>query len=208
MCRRPLTVILIVTVPFLSFLSVANISISSRGTWPDSWPEELELYRNQAKTMDVGTFPMDRREIIHEISFATHEDFRKAWPHILKVRSPGAPIFIERGPSTVWSSTIQAGVRIFCPSDGVLIQTPDGQQQIGSPPWPDYIGSEFDVVPEYLVHHEDKYTPFEGTYRAGHVFRARVDIVLIVDGKVVDLNRIPLPADTLVVDRRFTKEGS
>jgi hypothetical protein len=28
-------------------------------------------------------------------------------------------------------------------------------------------------------------------------------IELIVDGHVVDLNRIPLPADTPIIDRRF-----
>ena len=33
--------------------------------------------------------------------------------------------------------------------------------------------------------------------------RARVDIELIVDGNVVDLNSVPLPENTLIVDRRF-----
>jgi hypothetical protein len=28
-------------------------------------------------------------------------------------------------------------------------------------------------------------------------------IVLVVDGKIVDLNRIPLPADTVIIDARF-----
>ena len=32
-------------------------------------------------------------------------------------------------------------------------------------------------------------------------------IELIVDGDIVDLNRIPLPADTPVIDMRF-KDGS
>ena len=31
-------------------------------------------------------------------------------------------------------------------------------------------------------------------------------IELIVDGKIVDLNRIPLPADTPIIDRRFPEE--
>ena len=33
--------------------------------------------------------------------------------------------------------------------------------------------------------------------------RARIDIELIVDGKIVDLNRIPLPIDTQIIDKRF-----
>lgn len=36
--------------------------------------------------------------------------------------------------------------------------------------------------------------------------RVRIDIVLITDGKVVDLNRIPLPANTIIVDNRFTEK--
>ena len=31
-------------------------------------------------------------------------------------------------------------------------------------------------------------------------------IELIVDGKIVDLNRIPLPADTPIIDKRFIEE--
>ncbi len=30
-----------------------------------------------------------------------------------------------------------------------------------------------------------------------------IDIELIVDGEIVDLNRIPLPADTPIIDERF-----
>ena len=33
--------------------------------------------------------------------------------------------------------------------------------------------------------------------------RARIDIELIVDGDIVDLNRIPLPTDTPIIDKRF-----
>ena len=36
------------------------------------------------------------------------------------------------------------------------------------------------------------------------LYRARIDVELIVDGKVIDLNRIPLPPDTPVIDRRWT----
>ncbi len=37
------------------------------------------------------------------------------------------------------------------------------------------------------------------------LYRARVDIILIVDGKVVDLNRLQMPADTPIIDNRFRK---
>ncbi len=31
-----------------------------------------------------------------------------------------------------------------------------------------------------------------------------MDVELVVDGNVIDLNRIPLPADTLVIDKRWS----
>ena len=37
----------------------------------------------------------------------------------------------------------------------------------------------------------------------GFHHRARTEITLFVDGKVIDLNRIPLPNDALLIDRRF-----
>ena len=37
----------------------------------------------------------------------------------------------------------------------------------------------------------------------GRLHRARVDLQLIVDGNVIDLNRIPLPTDGSIIDRRF-----
>ena len=39
----------------------------------------------------------------------------------------------------------------------------------------------------------------------GFRHRARIDIVLVVDGNIVDLNRMPLPANTPIVDRWFNK---
>ena len=36
----------------------------------------------------------------------------------------------------------------------------------------------------------------------GFLNRARVDIELVVDGEVIDLNRIPLPPDTRIIDKR------
>jgi hypothetical protein len=33
--------------------------------------------------------------------------------------------------------------------------------------------------------------------------RGKTDVELVVDGDIVDLNRIPLPAETSVIDKRF-----
>jgi hypothetical protein len=36
-----------------------------------------------------------------------------------------------------------------------------------------------------------------------NIVRARIDIELVVDGDIVDLNRIGLPMDTPIIDKRF-----
>jgi hypothetical protein len=61
-------------------------------------------------------------------------------------------------------------------------------------------------LPEYVVIQNGKWAALErSAIRSGteRWFRARVDIVLITDGSIVDLNRIPLPADTPIIDNRF-----
>ena len=44
--------------------------------------------------------------------------------------------------------------------------------------------------------------------RAGVTLRTVTDIELIVDGDIVDLNRIRLPADTPFIDKRFTDRNN
>jgi hypothetical protein len=46
------------------------------------------------------------------------------------------------------------------------------------------------------------------THRSRSPDQDRVDIVLVVDGQVIDLNRIPLPADTPIIDRRWPKAAT
>lgn len=71
------------------------------------------------------------------------------------------------------------------------------------PPWPDYIRLSSGGLPEYVVNENGRWVAFDGTNRKGFIHRARVDIVLITDGKIVDLNRIQLPPNTPIVDNRF-----
>jgi hypothetical protein len=101
----------------------------------------------------------------YAIPFAKRDKFEAAWPHILKVKSKGAPIVIKRGPS-FWLEGMSAGVCIHTPPDG---QAPiaDGKDAKGN--W--------------------------------------IYIELIVDGEIVDLNRIQLPLDTPIIDERFPNEN-
>jgi len=181
----------------------AVVTTVDRGAWPESWPEELEPFRRQAKTVGVAH---GIQETVYEIPFARREEFEKAWPQVLKLKSDGAPLILEKSPSTypVSGSTMRAGVRVLWPSGGT-VKRPDGTRLQASPPWPDSIKSASGELPEYVVAEGGKWVAAAAGRCRGFRHRARVDVVLVVDGQVVDLNRIELPGDTPVLDRRFKK---
>jgi hypothetical protein len=83
-----------------------------------------------------------------------------------------------RGPHVRAESGKTAGVRIM-PFFGVTPASP-GAAAIAPPPA----------------------TPSK-TPSAGRLPVIRYQIMLVVDGNIVDLNRIPLPADTPIIDERF-----
>ena len=111
------------------------------------------------------------------IPFTDQKSFEAAWPYLLKVKSQGAPIILVRGPKTDFFKVIPAGVVIHAPPKDIDRKvTPEA-------PMPDSYGQ----------HIREKW--MWTTY-----------IELAVDGKIVDLNRIPLPADTPIIDERFTEK--
>jgi hypothetical protein len=85
---------LLVAVAVSGVVVLASTSISSRGTWPNSWPKELDGLRGRATTMHVG---WGNHEIVYEIPFTNREEFEAAWPHLLTLRSKGSPIIFQRG---------------------------------------------------------------------------------------------------------------
>ena len=145
----------------------AEYSVWNRGEWPESWPQELEGLREQAKTYE-GPQVLLRRYLI---PFTSRDQFEAAWPHLLAVKSKGAPIILVRGPKTDFFKVEPAGV---------MLQTPP-------------LGSQ---EPEEPV-------PGDRTVRSKWIKTTYIE--LVVDGKIVDLNRIELPADTPIVDERFKK---
>jgi hypothetical protein len=148
----------------------ALYSVSDRGEWPKSWPKELEPLRKQARTL-VGPL-VDHHH--YQIPFTKREEFEAAWPHILKVKSKGAPIILVRGPKTDFFEIKPAGV---------LIHSPPPQQ-------------------DKRIHPEE---PIDST-NTRERWMWTTFIELVVDGDIVDLNRIALPADTPIIDERF-KDG-
>ena len=150
----------------------AEYSVSDTGAWPKSWPKELEGLRKQARTL-VGPMVESRHYLI---PFTRREDFEAAWPHLLKVKSKGAPLILVRRPKTDFFAVKPAGVVIHSP--------PEGPDKGANPEAP---------IPGQA---NPRTTWMNATY-----------IELSVDGQIVDLNRIPLPPDTPVIDERF-KQGA
>ena len=150
----------------------ALYSVASTGIWPKSWPIELEPLRKQSRTLVGPHFSHQH----FAVCFTDRDDFESAWPHILEVKSKGAPIFLVRGPNFFLGEKTEAGVVIHCP--------PEGQ-------W------DNPATPEAPIQTYAKESRTRWLYTNY--------IELVVDGQIVDLNRIPLPSDTPIVDERFTK---
>ena len=141
---------------FLTIPSSPMDSIESdTGTWPDTWPNELEPLRKQAESGRGGVFMSP----FHKIKFTKNdrETFETAWPHILTLKSEGSTL--------------------------TLI---DGNY---------YFKNAEDVVAGVIIS-----PPMEGT-KSGLLTETRIS--LLVDGNVIDLNRIELPANTRIEDARF-----
>lgn len=151
----------------------ALYSVKDSGDWPEDWPQELEPLRKQARTLEGPMLP----QLHYAIPFTTREEFEAAWPHILKVKTKGAPIVLRRGPSFWLDGKGDAGVCIHTPPANAVQKNKRA------------------VVPKNAKLHR-------AWWRADTIY-----IELIVDGKIVDLNRIPLPAETPIVDERFGEEG-
>ena len=145
----------------------ADYSVEERGSWPETWPKELESLRGTSRTFEGPLQP----QLHYAIPFNKREQFEAAWPHLLKVKSAGAPIILRRGPN-FWLKD----------SPGVCIHTPPAD---ATPPAPDARGGG------------GKVTRLEKT----------IYIELIVDGQIVDLNRIALPPDTPIIDERFKDDS-
>ena len=150
------TIVFLAGIAFCVVCSVyADYAVRDEGTWPKSWPKELEPLRKQSRTL-VGPMTAHRH---YAIPFTKREEIESAWQHIMKVKSKGAPVRLVRGPNFFLGEHSKAGVVLHCPPSG----------QADNPA----------------------------------AAEAPIYIELVVDGDIVDLNRIPLPADTPIIDERF-----
>lgn len=192
-----------------STLVSALVGIRPEGNWPESWPKELEPYRKQAQTFEVahGT-----QETVYEIRFKDRKEFEGIWPTILRVKSKGAPLTLLR------LSPKQEGrlfddekplVRIYCPPYGSNRIRSLGTLSGIEPPWPESVRSSTGQLPEYAEQTVGGvWVPEQKGKQTRVKYRARIDIHLVVDGEIIDLDRIYLPADTPIVNEsNLTYEG-
>jgi hypothetical protein len=152
----------------------ALYDVADEGLWPKTWPAELEPLRKQSRTL-VGPLAPEMHQY-YAIRFANREEFESAWPHLVKVKSKGAPIFLVRGANFFLGQNRKSGVVVHDPP----------VPEAGEPAPPE--------------------APIEGAKDARTRWKHTTYIDLVVDGAIIDLNRIPLPADTPIIDERFKDE--
>lgn len=168
MKKKWLTVLACLALVMAGSAAYAMYSVANRGTWPATWPKELEPLRAKTTTL-VG--PMTSHEH-YKIPFTQREEFEAAWPHFLKVKSEGAPIFLVKAPKTDFMDIKPAGVLIHSP--------PKDTNRAANPE-----------------------APLPGDRKERQRWMWTTYIELVVDGQIVDLNRIPMPQDTPIIDERF-----
>jgi len=193
----------------VSLVARALVETDSQGRWPSSWPQSLEPLRDHARTIGIAS---GTQEDIYEITFADRGEFEKAWPSLIALKTPGAPLRLYRvgalpaGGLGQLESNAAPTVRIYAPPPCETVG-PNGQKLRPSPPWPKELIGPNGELPEFV---RDEVRDGKLTWVAatpgtddGFHYRARIDIDLVIDGQVIDLNRIALPHDTPIVDRRF-----
>jgi len=142
----------------------AEYTVVNQGTWPTTWPKELDPLRKHSSTFEGPLAPNQH----YVIPFTKREDFESAWPHLLKVKSKESRLLLVSGRNFFLGEKSKAGVVVHSPP----VNHADPGAKIG-----------------------------RGAGMKGSLTTTYIE--LIVDGDVVDLNRIQLPADTLIVDDRF-----
>jgi len=223
MKRTPILAALLLVL-FGAWNALALVMPSNEGKWPPTWPKELEPLRKRSKTLDVGT---GTQEHIYTIPFENRDEFEKFWPVLMTLRTPGSPLTvskvgrIDKGWGDLLSNA-KACVRIKGPSGGYaggtvklgghidLKELDAGTMLFAGAPWPKELTGSNGELPEYVtaIRIDGGKLAWKSIEQVpekdrGFHNRARIDIELVIDGEIIDLNRIRLPQDARIVDRRF-----
>ncbi|MBN2455856.1 MAG: hypothetical protein JXB29_04865 [Sedimentisphaerales bacterium] len=178
--------------------SVYEIDFGNREDFERIWPIVLKLkdkgapirLRSIEKPFKKGRLFNNERPVVRIYSHV--------WPAHGTSR-PGGKVLIPvpPWPDSIKSSTGELPEYVTISEDGMAWVPVYGQ-------WPEYITISVDGDP--WMSDGDPWMPVEAKKPKGFMYRARTDIELVVDGKIVDLNRINLPADTPIIDNRNLSE--
>lgn len=213
------------------------MTVRALGTWPEDWPAELEPCRSRSFTLGVATgtsqdiyeIPFEDRVEFERLwpvilalkskgapltLYSPGHVFEQSAMYLLSDRNPSHNLQAS-GPAArnaPAADTLKMGsklpvVRIIAPPAIAVSGSGNRALRVG-PPWPESIKSEKGELPEYVVREGNTWVPYRGQKPVGFIDRARVDLELVVDGRVIDLNRIRLPADTPIVDKRVLDQES
>ncbi len=188
------------------------LETDTEGDWPSTWPKELEPLRKTSWTVGIAT---GNHEIEYGIPFTDRQTFESTWPSILSVRSPGATLKLvgaadqpkgANHPTVIIRTPSTAGYQNWKEVEADLNKV----RTLGvGGPWPNEIPLLNGQLPEYVIQKEIDGKPTwvapttQESKEPDFFFRARTDIELVVDGEIIDLNRIKLPDHTNIVDLRF-----
>jgi hypothetical protein len=191
--RKLITLVLVAAIVFGTAWPVHALWLiapcSQGGVWPKNWPKELEPLRKQSRQLVFGGVSRPDAPITHncsrfEIPFTAREQFESAWPHILTLKNKGAPLTllpvadvrVQTGNTVRTEKT--SGVRILVSMPITPVDPKAADRLLRAINDPKVLGPA--VPPKYVT-----------------------GIELVVDGEIVDLNRIRLPANTPIIDKRF-----
>jgi hypothetical protein len=198
--KRILSLVAAVAICAMCSKALAIYLVIEHGTWPKSWPKQLESLRDQSRTLEGPHGPY----LHFAIRFTDRDQFETAWPHILKVKTKGAPIVLVRGENFFLGKDSLPGLVVHSPPAGGAENRPaqadkpaTGEPAAGEP----QIKGAPTVAGEGPIKDEG---PIEGVEDRRLRWMNTTYIELVVDGQIVDLNRIPLPKGTPIIDERFT----
>ena len=211
-----------------SFTSLALVGTSTEGLWPTNWPPEMEALRKSARTISVAT---GIQENIYEIVFTNRAQFEAVWPAIQKLKSPFSPVTVYKtnsAPPRGWGwilSNAQPSIRIYAPANSFYGSTETNQSAFeklvaekkilkAGEPWPQEVIGTNGTLPEFVkaqtVGEHLEWTPTDLPSeindlrnRSSFLFRARIDLDVVVDDSIIQLADLQFPFNTPVHDDRL-----